>query len=114
MELGSTLRATRFFITGGTGFLGTALIERILRTIPEAEVTALVRPGRRNDPDERVTRDILRNDCFTRLRSELGESFDAEVGRRLHAVAGDVSTDGLGLDDAGQAALAACDIVIHS
>ena len=67
-----------------------------------------------NDPDERVARDILRNDCFARLRSELGDRFADEVGRRLHAVAGDVSTDGLGLDDAGLAALASCDIVIHS
>jgi HAD superfamily hydrolase (TIGR01490 family) len=112
--IAESLTARRFFVTGGTGFLGTALIERILRTIPHAEVTALVRPGRRNDPDERVARDILRNDCFARLRSEGGDRFADEVGRRLHAVAGDVSTDGLGLDDAGLAALASCDIVIHS
>ncbi len=56
----------------------------------------------------------MRNDCFARLRAELGEGFGADVGRRLHAVAGDVSTDGLGLDEAGRAALASCDVVIHS
>ena len=36
------------------------------------------------------------------------------TARRVSAVAGDVSTDGLGLDDAGRDVLASCDIVIHS
>ena len=36
------------------------------------------------------------------------------VARRVRSIAGDVGTDGLGLDDAGRAALASCDIVIHS
>ena len=36
------------------------------------------------------------------------------VERRVTAIAGDVGTDGLGLDDDGRAALAGCDIVIHS
>ena len=114
MGIAKSLAARRFFVTGGTGFLDTALIERILRSIPDAEVVALVRPGRRKEPNERVARDIVRNDCFARLRSELGDRFDDEVGRRLQAVAGDVSTDGLGLDAAGRAALASCDVVVHS
>jgi alcohol-forming fatty acyl-CoA reductase len=108
------LRAKRFFITGATGFLGTALVERILRCIPEAEITVLVRPGRRADAAARLAREIIRNDCFNRLREELGDGFAAEVARRVKAVPGDVGEDGLGLDDAGRAALAASDIVIHS
>ena len=77
MGIAESLTARRFFVTGGTGFLGTALIERILRTIPDAEVTALVRPGRRNEAGDRVARDVVRNDCFARLRAELGGGFDA-------------------------------------
>ncbi|MGH9047426.1 MAG: SDR family oxidoreductase, partial [Acidimicrobiales bacterium] len=114
MTLGERLSEKRFFITGGTGFLGTALIERVLRTIPGSEVVALVRPGRRNDPADRVTRDIVRNDCFARLRAELGDAFEEEITPRVTAVAGDVSRDGLGLDEAGRSALASCDVVIHS
>jgi alcohol-forming fatty acyl-CoA reductase len=108
------LGGCRFFVTGGTGFLGTALIERILRTIPGAEVVALVRPTRRYDASTRVAREVLRNDCFTRLRAEHGNRFDAEVASRVRGVSGDVSTDGLGLDDAGRDALATCDVVLHS
>src|SRR5580658_1934963 len=103
MEAGSSLRAKRFFVTGGTGFLGTALIERILRSIPEAEVVALVRPSRRASAAERAGREILRNDCFDRLRAELGDEFQTMIAPRLVAVPGDVGQDGLGLDDDGRA-----------
>jgi alcohol-forming fatty acyl-CoA reductase len=107
------LAGERVAVTGATGFLGTALVERLLRSVPDCEVAVVVRPGRRGAA-ERVRREILRNDCFDRLRRELGDSFDEVVGRRLTAVAGDVAVDGLGLDDDGRATLATCDVVIHS
>ena len=117
-----SLTGKRIAVTGATGFLGTAVTERLLRCVPDCELVLVVRPGRRG-ADERVRRDVLRNDAFDRLRQELaaaaeegsdGESFDEMTQRRVTAVAGDVGVDGLGLDDAGRAALAACDIVIHS
>jgi alcohol-forming fatty acyl-CoA reductase len=108
------LEGKRFFITGATGFLGTALVERIVRCLPEAEVTVLVRPGRRADAAARLAREVIKNDCFDRLREELGDRFAEVVARRVRAVPGDVGQDGLGLDDEGRAALAAADVVIHS
>ena len=109
------LAGKRLFITGTTGFLGTNLLERLLRSVPDCEIVLLVRPGKRSSVDQRVKREILKNDAFDVLRRELGkEGFDAMVDRRLSAVAGDVSRDGLGLDDASRAVLASCDTIIHS
>ncbi|HCW01466.1 MAG TPA: HAD-IB family hydrolase, partial [Acidimicrobiaceae bacterium] len=109
-----SLAGRRIAITGSTGFLGTALVERLLRSAPNCELVLIVRPGRRG-AERRVERDILRNDAFDSLRDSLGPDGFAEMAaRRITALAGDVTVDGLGLDDNGRAALAACDIVIHS
>ncbi len=62
-----------------------------------------------------MDRDILRNDAFDRLREDLGqEAFEQMTAARITAIAGDVSEEGLGLDEDGRAALATCDTVIHS
>ncbi len=110
------LAGKRIAVTGSTGFLGTALVERLLRSAPDCELILLVRAGRMRSVEQRAQREIFKNDCFDRLRDELGgkAAFDEMVARRVRVIGGDVSTDGLGLDDGGRAALASCDIVIHS
>ncbi|HMK99459.1 MAG TPA: HAD-IB family phosphatase, partial [Acidimicrobiales bacterium] len=112
--LAEALAGRHLLVTGATGFLGTALVERLLRQVPECRVTVLVRPTRRLGATERAQREILRNDCFDRLREVLGPAFDVTVAARFGAVAGDVGADGLGLDDEGRALLADVDVVVHS
>jgi fatty acyl-CoA reductase len=111
--LREALAGRRIAITGATGFLGTALTERVLRCLPDTEVVVIVRPGRRGATG-RVERDLLRNNCFDRLRRELGDGFADEAARRVLPLAGDVMLDGLGLDDAGRDLLSSCSTVVHS
>jgi HAD superfamily hydrolase (TIGR01490 family) len=111
--LREALAGRRIAVTGATGFLGTALVERLLRSIPDCEVALLIRPGRRGAMD-RVRREILKNNCFDRLRTELGDSFDDEMQRRISVMGGDVGVDGLGLDQSGRDLLTSCQTVIHS
>ncbi len=109
------LAGKRIAVTGSTGFLGTALVEKLLRSVPGCELVLLVRAGRRSTAAQRVQREVFRNDAFDRLRAELGtEAFAAETARRVQVITGDVGTDGLGLSLEDQAVLAGCDIVIHS
>ena len=112
--ISDALAGKRLAITGTTGFLGTALVERLLRCVPEVELVLLVRPGRRG-VEQRIRREIIRNDVFDRLRDQLGtDEFERLCQERITGVAGDVGVDGLGLDDAGRELIAGCDIVIHS
>jgi len=112
--ISEALAGKRLAVTGTTGFLGTALVERLLRSVPEVELVLLVRPGRRG-AEQRIRREIIRNDVFDRLRNELGrDELERLCRERITGVAGDVGVDGLGLDEAGRALIAGCDIVIHS
>jgi HAD superfamily hydrolase (TIGR01490 family) len=105
----------RIAVTGSTGFLGTAVVERLLRSVPDCEVVVLVRPGRRSSAQQRVQREVLRNDAFDPLRAQLGTAAFAEMtAQRVRVIAGDVGTDGLGLSDEDRSVLAGCDIVLHS
>ena len=111
------LAGKRIAITGATGFVGTALVERLLRSVPECELVLLIRGGKRGAP-ERARREIFKNDCFDRLRREpgghSGETFDEMIARRIHTINGDVGTDGLGLNEDDRAIFASCDTIIHS
>lgn len=43
------------FITGGTGFMGKVLIEKLLRSCPDIEkLYVLVRPSKNVSPEERI------------------------------------------------------------
>jgi HAD superfamily hydrolase (TIGR01490 family) len=114
--IADALAGKRIAVTGATGFLGTALVERLLRAVPDCELVLLVRAGRRSSAAQRVQREVIRNDAFDRLRADMGgaKALDEVVARRIRVITGDVGRDGLGLSEADRAILAECDIVIHS
>ncbi|MBT8207077.1 MAG: SDR family oxidoreductase, partial [Acidimicrobiia bacterium] len=79
MSVSKKLAGKRIAVTGGTGFLGTALVERLMRCVPDSELVLLVRPGKRSSPSDRARREIFRNDVFHRWMAELGDG-DRKAG----------------------------------
>ncbi|MDQ3176037.1 MAG: SDR family oxidoreductase, partial [Actinomycetota bacterium] len=125
--IAEALAGRRIAITGATGFVGTALVERLLRCVPDCELVLLVRAGKRSSAARRTDREILNNDAFDRLRASHtetegfarashadGETFKEMCARRVTTVAGDVGVDGLGLSDADRTTFGSCDVIIHS
>ena len=100
--ISKSLSGKRIAVTGSTGFLGTALVERLLRSVPDCELVLLVRPSRRNSAERRVQREIFRNDAFDTLRSQWGDDFDEICERRVSVISGDGTSEGLGLNEAEQ------------
>ena len=117
--IADSLAGKRIAVTGSTGFVGTALIERLLRSVPDCELILLVRDGQRTPAAKRVQKELLKNDAFDRLRAQHNapgspETFDEMTARRITTIAGDVSSDRLGLSEADQATFATADTIMHS
>jgi len=113
-RIADRLSGKKIAVTGCTGFVGTALAERLLRGIPDCELILLVRDGKRTPAAKRTQKEILKNDAFDRLRAEHGDDFDTTVAGRVTTVAGDVTRDGLGLNDIDREIWATADVIIHS
>ena len=112
--IAESLAGKRIAITGSTGFVGTALVERLLRSVPDCNLVLLVRDGRRTPAAKRTQKEILKNDAFDRLRETHGDDFETAVASRIITVAGDVTRDGLGLNDDDRAVWGSADVIIHS
>jgi fatty acyl-CoA reductase len=109
----SDLSGATVLLTGVTGFLGTAILEKLLRSVPGCRVVTLVRPGR-HGAGRRVRDEVLASRAFAPLRERLGEGWEAALSGRLLPVGGDLGRPGLGLDEDGLRALSAVDVVVHS
>ena len=73
--IADSLAGKRIAVTGSTGFLGTALVEKLLRSVPDCELVLLVRPTRRYSVERRVNREILKNDAFQSFAGSMGSRF---------------------------------------
>src|SRR5262249_53820609 len=91
-------------VTGATGFLGKALLEKMLRSLPDVRRLYLLIRGR-----QRGTRpvsatalfraDLPKSSVSDRLKGQLGEGFDDHVDQRVAVIAGDLSDERLGVGD---------------
>ena len=89
-------------VTGGTGFLGKVLLEKILWQLPDVRrIVLLIRPHSNEDPEAagrlRAKREIFSSSIFSRLRSRHGQNFEAFVQEKIEILPGDVTHPDLGL-----------------
>ncbi|TVT98657.1 hypothetical protein EJB05_56031 [Eragrostis curvula] len=87
-------------ITGSTGFLGKILVEKILRVQPDVNKMYLVVRGTDAlSAKQRVDREVIGTELFDLLREKNGERFQEFVEEKVVALAGDIISENLGLED---------------
>lgn len=104
-------RGKNIFITGATGFLGMALVEKLLRMCPDVgTVYVLMRPKKGKEVSTRLE-ELTKNPVYEKLRELRG----ADIFQKLVAVSGDVGEENLGMSPADRRLLTEnVDIVFHS
>jgi len=102
----SVLAGRRVLVTGVTGFLGTALLERLLVAVPDARLVLLIRPRDGVPATTRLRREVVAGAAFDPIRGSLGADGLANLlDERVTVVSGDVNDD---LDLPG-----GIDVVLH-
>ena len=93
-------------IAGATGFLGQALVTKMLTALPDVKrIYLLIRSQTGANGEARTATDRLENDVFTssafaKLKQIHGERFDRWVREKVCAIEGDLAYERLGLSDA--------------
>jgi HAD superfamily hydrolase (TIGR01490 family) len=87
--IAEVLAGKRVLLTGATGFLGEALLERVLHDLPDTAVTALVRPRGTLTGRDRIAH-VFRGAAFGRLRERDGDDLSELFDTRLSVLEGDL------------------------
>nr|CAD7450804.1 unnamed protein product [Timema bartmani] len=105
------LQGKCIFITGGSGFVGKAIVEKLLRSVPDVTIILLIRPKRGKSAQERLE-EILNDKVFELVRNEKGVT----VFSHVHAVEGNIEdVDMFGMQPSDYLEMCAkVQIVIHS
>ncbi len=104
-EIVTYLRGKTLLITGSTGFLAKAVVEKILRCAPEVnQIYLLIRSRQKKDGTfisvkDRMTTDVFGSPAFSRLRKSYGENFQIFVDEKVCAIEGDLTLEKLGLKE---------------
>ena len=89
-RIADALAGRKMLLTGVTGFVGEALLERILHDLPDTSVVAVVRARGGATAEQRVQH-LLTKPAFQRLRARDGDAaVDALVGTRITVLEGDL------------------------
>ncbi|MGH3973157.1 MAG: SDR family oxidoreductase, partial [Pseudonocardiaceae bacterium] len=104
MRTNDELAGSHVLLTGATGFLGQAMLERLLASYPDTKVSVLIRPRAGRSAADRLTA-LLRKNVFRSLGERLGKGELARVVReRVTVIEGDLGSVILPTD---------LDVVIH-
>jgi HAD superfamily hydrolase (TIGR01490 family) len=89
-----SLGSSHVLLTGATGFVGQAVLERLLSSHPDTRVSLLIRPKSRTTGETRL-QTLLKKPVFRSWRAEVGEEeVERTIRERLSVIQGDLANPG--------------------
>ncbi|XP_072979734.1 probable fatty acyl-CoA reductase 4 [Typha angustifolia] len=87
-------------VTGSTGFIAKIFVEKVLRIQPKVKkLFLLVRAKNDVCAKQRVEAEVMEIELFNVLREKHGKNFSSFFWDKVHPVAGDISSENLGIND---------------
>ena len=110
------LSGKQVFITGVTGFLGKAILEKLLREVPDiGKIHILARGNKRQSAQERCMAGVFGSSLFDVLKEEHGEQFQRFIQNKVNVVEGELTEPLFGLESTQFAGIAnQLDLIINS
>ncbi|KAK4784361.1 hypothetical protein SAY86_018729 [Trapa natans] len=111
------LEGKSYFITGATGLLAKALVEKILREAPNTgKIFLLVKAKDKEDALNRIKSEIVQCGLFKRLEELHGDNYTAFMMSKLVPVVGNMCEPNLGISDNELAArmFEEVDVIVNS
>lgn len=98
------------FLTGGTGFLGKILIEKLLRSCSRLKrIYVLIRPNSANNPSQRLN-ELFSCEVFKNIREN-----QPHLMKKVEPISGNITYPNLGISyDCLQRLKREVDVVLHS
>jgi thioester reductase-like protein len=111
-----TLEKRHLMLIGATGFIGKVWLVDLLKNIPQiGKITLLIRRNRTTSAQRRFEKIVEESPAFDSLHDRYGPRLGAFLKEKVEVVEGDVSSPGLGLDEATQSQLRrSLDLIVNS
>ncbi|RVW92301.1 Fatty acyl-CoA reductase 2 [Vitis vinifera] len=105
-----------YFITGATGFLAKAVIEKILRTAPDVgKIFVLIKAKNKEAATDRLKTEIIDSELFGCLKQRHGKYYEDFMLSKLAPVVGNLCEPDLGIDANSISEIAEeVDVIINS
>jgi thioester reductase-like protein len=116
LSVRETLTKRHLLLIGVTGFIGKVWLVDLLEKIPDiGKITLLIRRNRTTAAQRRFEKIVEESPTFDTLHERHGRELGAFLKEKVEVVEGDVSSPGLGLNEATQTRLAkSLDLIVNS